>query len=330
MPHFPPPPKLPPKVGPFRRVPPAVFPAVLGLLGLVMAWKIGVQRFGLPSALVDLAEGMVVLLFLFFVVAYGAKAFLRPGAVIEDLNTLPGRTGLAAMALGMMVTATLFASRSFHVAWVFLALGVALLGAIALFVAYHRLRGSDQAGPPTPAMHLVFVGFVVAPGAALPLGVPLLWVEVLCIYTFVAALIIVGLTVKPLVTGEGTPPLRPLQGIQLAPAAFLTTASVMTGHSVLAGIAMIWAIAVAALLLVRVRWMIAGGFSGFWSAFTFPATAFAGALMLYSQMSGIAALGIAGGIVLVAVTLYVPVIAYKILKLWAKGTLAAKTNASIA
>ena len=83
-------------------------------------------------------------------------------------------------------------------------------------------------------------------------------------------------------------------------------------------------------LLVRARWMIAGGFSGFWSAFTFPATAFAGALMLYSQMSGIAALGIAGGIVLVAVTLYVPVIAYKILKLWAKGTLAVKTNASIA
>lgn len=295
-----------------------------------MAWKVALTIFPFPAAPVEMVEGMVVLLFLFFVAAYGVKTAMRPGAVIEDLNTLPGRAGLAAMALGMMVVATLFASRSFGVAWVFLGLGFGLLSAIALYVAFHRLRGTDQAGPPTPAMHLVFVGFVLVPGSALPLGVPVLWIELLCVYAFVAALIIVGLTIKPLVTGEGTPPLRPLQGIQLAPAAFLTSASVMTGHAVLAGIAMVWAMAVAVLLLLRARWMTVGGFSGFWSAFTFPATAFAGALMLYSRMSGIDALGMLGGGVLVVVTLYIPVIAYKILKLWAKGTLAAKTNASIA
>ena len=38
----------------------------------------------------------------------------------------------------------------------------------------------------------------------------------------------------------------------------------------------------------------------------------------------------AGGIVLVAATLYVPVIVYRVLKLWAGGGLAAKTNASTA
>lgn len=104
----------------------------------------------------------------------------------------------------------------------------------------------------------------------------------------------------------------------------------MTGHSTLATIALIWAIVVAGVLLFRLRWLTEGGFSGFWSAFTFPATALAGALLLFSQMSGSEAARVAGGLVLIATTLYIPVIAYRVLKLWASGTLASKTNASIA
>ena len=330
MSHFPPPPQLPPKVGPFRRVPPAVFPAVLGLLGLVMAWRHGVRVFELPSAPVDMVEGMVTLLFLFFVAAYGAKFVLRPGAALEDLNTLPGRTGLAAMALGFFVLATLSVARSGGASTAFLLVGAMLLLVIAGYVAFHRVNGTDQAGPPTPAMHLVFVGFVLIPAPALALGVPVTLVEILSIYCLVAALVIVGLTMKPLFTGAGTPPLRPLQGIQLAPAAFLTTACVLTGHGALATVAMVWACLVACLLLWRLRWMVEGGFSGFWSAFTFPVTAFAGALLLYGEMTGVLALRIVGGVVLVAATLYIPMIVFRVLKLWATGALAAKTNASIA
>ena len=331
MTHFPPPPPLPPKVGPFRRVPPAVFPAILGLLGLIMAWKIAEQFLPfIVGPFVDIAEGMMTLLFLFFVASYAVKFVIRPGSSIEDVNTLPGRTGLAAMALGFFVLANLFAPRSFRFAAVFLGLGACLLLAIALYVAFHRLRGTDQAGPPTPSMHLVFVGFIVIPGSALPLGVPVTLVEMLSLYCLVAALVVVAVTIKPLITGAGTPPLRPLQGIQLAPPAFLTSACVMTGHSTLATVALVWASAVALLLLLRMRWLTEGGFSGFWSAFTFPVTAFAGALLLYGQMSGLDILRILGGMVLLAATFYIPVIAYRILKLWAKGVLAVKTNASIA
>ncbi len=338
MPYFPPPPTLPPKVGPFRRVPPAVFPAVLGLLGLVMAWKTGVRIFPVPSAPVEIAEGMVFLLFLFFVVAYGVKLVLRPGAVVEDLNTLPGRTGLAAMALGFLVLATLFSPRnrfdgpmgSAAVSATCLSIGAGLLLAIALYVGFHRLRGTDQAGPPTPAMHLVFAGFVLIPGSALPLGVSLTWIEALSLYCLIAAVCVSVLTIKSLVTLEGAPPLRPLQAIQLAPPAFLATTFVMTGHSIFAALSLVWATSVALLLLFRLRWLTEGGFSGFWSAFTFPATAFAGALLHQGQLSGNEAAPVAGGLVLIATTLYVPVIAYRILKLWAAGTLAVKTNASIA
>ncbi len=330
MTHFPPPPKLPPKVGPLRRFPPAVFPAVLGLLGVVLAWKRGVLVFGLPSAPVEVVEGMVTLLFLFFVAAYAGKAVLRFGAVVEDLNTLPGRTGLAAMAVGFLVLAQYFARRVEAVSATCLVIGCALLVVFVAYVAFHRLRGTDQAGPPTPAMHLIFVGFVVAPGSALPLGVSFGVIEALAVYCVVAVIVTMVLTARPLLTGEGAPPLRPLQVIHLAPPAFLTTIAVMTGHPVLAAVFISWASLVFVLLLVRLAWMIEGGFSGFWSAFTFPVTAYAGALLMFSGMSGASGARMLGGIVLVAVTLYVPVIAIRVLKLWANGALAAKTNASIA
>ena len=92
--------------------------------------------------------------------------------------------------------------------------------------------------------------------------------------------------------------------------------------------ATLWATVIAILLLIRARWLTEGGFSGFWSAFTFPVTAYAGALILSHQTYGWPGVKLIGALLLVAATLYIPVIAVKILKLWANGTLAAKTNAS--
>ena len=59
-------------------------------------------------------------------------------------------------------------------------------------------------------------------------------------------------------------------------------------------------------------------------------TAYAGALLMAAGMYRVSSARMAGGIVLVAATLYVPVIVYRVLKLWAGGGLAAKTNASTA
>ena len=330
MSHFPPPPPLPKKVGAFRRVPPAIFPAILGLLGLVAAWDFAAGLAPVVLPLVQIASGMVTALFLFCLVSYAVKVAVRPGAMVEDLRTLPGRTGLAALALCLMVLARLFVGRNEALALLCLAAGLALLFGIAGFVAVHRVRGTDSAGAVTPAMHLVFVGFILAPGAALPLGVVPGLVLGLVAYCALAALIILALTVWPLLTGEGTPPLRPLQGIQLAPPAFIASALMLLGQDALAWVALLWASAVAGVLLLRVRWLTEGGFSGFWSAFTFPATAYVSALLLAYQTYGWDWARILGGLLLVGVTLYIPVIAFRVLKLWAKGVLAAKTNASIA
>ena len=330
MPHFPPPPELPRKAGLFRRVPPAIFPAVLGLLGLVASWRHAVAAFGLPSAAVEMASGMVTLVFLFCLVAYGAKVTLRPGAAAEDLRTLPGRTGIAALFIGMMVTAGLLADLSATVARVMLAAGFAGLAAVALAVLPGRLRGEDPAGPATPALHLVFVGFILAPGPAVSLAMGVGALPWLIWYCTLAAAFITFLTIPPLLTGAGAPPLRPLQVIHLAPPGFIAAGATATGQPLLAWAALAWASAVAVLLVVRIRWLTAGDFSGFWSAFTFPVTAFASALLLAYVETGFVPFRAAGGVLLVALTLYVPVIAAKILKLWAGGTLAAKTNASTA
>lgn len=330
MSHFPPPLKSPPKVGLLRRVPPAMFMPIFGLLGLVFAWTHGARIFVLPIGLIEVAMGMVTMLFLFSLLAYLGKFILRARAGLEDAMTLPGRSGLAAMGLSWIVLASLLADRSPGLAAFCLILATVFMLVIALFVTLQLLRNRDQAGPITPAMHLVFVGFILIPGAAQPLGAPVWMLELVCIYCTIAALVITGLTIRPLLIREGTPPLRPLQGIQLAPPALLSTSCLLTGHPTLATLAMIWGAGIAALLIVRLPWLIEGGFSGFWSAFTFPVAAFAAALLIYAEAFDLGFLRVIGGLVLIIATLYIPVIAFKILKLWATGVLAAKTNASTA
>ena len=330
MSHFPPPPQLPQKVGLFRRVPPAIFPAVLGLLGLVATWRRAVDVFGFPAAPVDLAAGMVSLLFAYCLVAYGAKFFFRPGVMLDDLKTLPGRTGLAALFIGLMVEAAILAPMARGLALACLVVGFLGLLGIALRVLVQRLSGTDTSGPVSPAMHLVFVGFILVPGAALALDVVTGTLPWLIGYCAAAAVVVTAVSIRPLLTGEGQPPLRPLQVIQLAPAGFVAGAAMLTGQTLLGAISLIWAAVLAAIFLVRIRWLTEGEFSGFWSAFTFPVTAFAGALLIGSQYFDMEVLRYLGAIVLVAATLYIPAIAYRVLKLWAKGMLAAKTNAAIA
>lgn len=330
MPHFPPPPQLPPKAGLFRRTPPAVFPAVLGLLGLGLAWQRAVAVFGFPAAPVDLYQGMVTLLFLFCLAAYGVKVASRPGVVAEDMSNLPGRTGLAALAIALMALAATLVPVAPTAAMFCLGLGVAGLLAIALSVVPALIKGTDTSGPLTPAAHLVFVGFIVAPLAAVPLEIPVPFILAVIWYCIPAAALVMVLTMGPLLRADGAPPLRPLHAIHLAPPSFVATGALLTGQQGLAVVALGWSFLIFALLALRARWISEGGFSGFWSAFTFPLAAFAGALMQVGNAMGWSVVASAGAVVLVAATLAIPVIAVRILKLWATGMLAAKTNSASA
>lgn len=121
-----PPPEFPPRRPKlFARTPPAVFPSILGLLGLVSAVRLGLGRMGWDMGPGDLAAGLVVALWAFAAVAYGVKVARRPGVVMEDLRVLPGRSGLATLTMGGMVTAGLVASYSAPVGSVLLVLALA-------------------------------------------------------------------------------------------------------------------------------------------------------------------------------------------------------------
>jgi len=60
-----------------------------------------------------------------------------------------------------------------------------------------------------------------------------------------------------------------------------------------------------------------------WGTFTFPPVAYAGAGLILGG-----AWAVTGGIALMAALGVVPTIAYRVLKLWPAGTLAARTNAA--
>lgn len=323
------PPRFEPRPRLFHRTPPAIFPPILGLFGLGIAWRRGGDAFGIPPAPVEGFLGAVSLLFIFALVAYGAKVTFRPGVVSEDFRVLPGRAGLATLTMNLMLFAAVLVPYAPRVAEWLLAGGLVLHGLVALSALRIFLAGPEEARQVTPVMHLTFVGFIVAPIAAMPLGMEALTNSILW-YCLAAALVLWAAGLKPLVTGLAPPPLRPLQAIHLAPAALVGTGAHLAGNPALGNGLALWAALLFVVLVARIRWLTAAGFSGFWSAFTFPLAAFAGVLFLSSESLPSEALRTVAGLVLVAATLIIPPIAYKVMQLWAKGALAQKTNAATA
>ena len=317
------------RAGLFRRTPPAIFPPILGLFGLGVAWRRGQGAFGVPDAPVEAFLGAVTLLFLFALFAYGVKVILRPRVVTEDFQTLPGRAGLAALTMSLMMLAAVALPYSGQLAAWLVAGGVVLHAFIASAALRLFLTGPVEARQFTPAMHLTFVGLINAPLAAVPLGMTAVATAILW-YALAAAVAVWALTLAPLLTGTVPPPLRPLQAIHLAAASLLGSAAHLLGLAPLGNGLALFSAALFLLLVVRIRWLTEAGFSGFWSAFTFPIAAFAGVLLLTAENLASEAVRTVGGLVLIAATLIIPPIAFKVMQLWAKGVLAQKTNAATA
>ncbi len=320
-----PPPLKMPKPGFGRRTPPAIFPPIMGLFGLGMGWRAAAPAFGISPGVGDAILGAVALLFAFALIAWLAKPLRRPGVVLEELRVLPGRAGLAAASLCMMLLAASLAPFTPALARALAVLAFSVhIGLVVVLI--HVLR----AGPPegrvvTPVFHLTFVGFILGGVAANALGEP----EIARIFLWsmlIPAGVIWGISARQIISRPPPAPLRPLLAIHLAPASLFAVVAHGAGMVAASYAFAALAAAILAALLVSVRWLTSAGFSPLWGAFTFPMAAFATALILISDGSG--AMGWIGGFVLAFATLFIPYIAYRILKLWAGGTLAAKTNAA--
>jgi tellurite resistance protein len=318
-----PPPEFPPRrPAAFARTPPAIFPPILGLLGLAITVRLALLHLGLPFAPGDLLAGVALALWAFAAFAYGAKIVRRPAVVTEDLRVLPGRSGLAATTMGGMAGATLLAAYA-PVAAKGLLLA-ALVGHAWLAVLLVRLLLSlpPEQRKVNPTMHLSFVGFIVGAPAAVALGWDgLAWI--LLALTLPVALVIWALSAAEFLRQVPPPPLRPLLAIHVAPAALMATVAGLLGLVAISTAFMAVGVLLAAALLLSLGWLTEAGVTPMWGAFTFPLTALAMALILGGDLwlwPGMAALLLS--------LVVVPAVLWWVLKRWPGGKLAAVTNAA--
>ena len=317
------------KPGLFQRMPPAAFPPIFGLFGLGLAWRRAVDLFAVTTAPGDFILGMTSLLYIFALAAYATKFIKRPGVLVDDLHTLPGRAGLSGMTLGGMLFAASLIPYSPALANSVLVLAVAVHAVLVLLVLRALLMGPPEIRTVTPVWHLLFVGFIIAPVAGVPLG----WIatsQAILFGSMAFAVTIWAMSGARMLRRETPAPLRPTLAIHLSPAALLGTVSYLLGYPSLGYAFGIWSIIILAILVVRVRWLTKAGFSGFWGAFTFPLAAFSTLMQIMGAMGEGEAYRTLGGVSLVAATLLIPWITYRVMKLWAKGDLAVKTNAATA
>lgn len=316
--------------GLWRRVPPAIFPPILGAAELALAWLGGVRAFALPPALAELMAGMVVAVAAFALLAYGVKLARRPAVLADELSILPGRAGVGAAVLTVYLMAALVGALASPAAGRALLVAGLLLHAVLLVVLVGVLRrGSPEQRRVTPAWHLNFTGPIVAARAELVLGWPglagwLVWP------TAIAALAIYAVSLRQALSGRVPAPLRPLLAIHLAPLALFGTVALGLGWTA-AGTALAWlALAVLLALAASARWLLADGFSPFWGALTFPAAATAGLWVTLWSAVPSETHRIVAGVLLAAATLVVIPILFLVLRAWAQGRLAVKSNAAIA
>lgn len=316
-----PPPEFPPRKGAaFGRTPPAIFPVILGLLGLGLALRRGLVLLDLPLGAADALLGALAALWGLGVAAYLAKVLRRPAVVAADMGSLPGRAGLATASMGGMLLSAILAPFAPAFAVYLLWLSLAVHAALAVLLARLLLTGPPQGRSPNPTLHLGFVGFIVGGVGAAELGLPQVATALLYMTMPVAlAIWLAGLV--DLLRARPPAPLRPLLAIHLAPASLLASVAALTGHDGLAQLFAGLALLVLAALVAAIRWLLEAGFTPMWGAITFPLAASASAFVLV----GWTGLGLG---VLGAALAVVPWVAWRVLSLWPGNRLAAKTNAA--
>ena len=328
--HFPPPPPLVAKPqGLWRRTPPAVFLPILGLFGLGLSWRALAAQPGMGgfAPLGEAVLGATLLVFAFALIAWLSKPLRRPGVVMQELGVLPGRAGLAAMALGIMLAGATLRPFAPGLAVILVVTGILALALLGVLIGVLLLRGPAERRVVAPDFHLIYGGYILAPPTLVPLGYTQVSTVILWGSVGVAVLIWAA-SLHQMIARVPPAPLRPLLSLHLMPASLLAIVAAGLGMADLALGFAVMALVLLVGLLGAARWLLAAGFSPLWGALTYPLAASAAGLE-----AGLAA-GLAGpgqwigAIVLIAATGAVPWITYPIMKDWAKGKLAKKTNAA--
>jgi len=289
---------------------------------LALAMRVALPMLGLPDAAGQLLVGLVVPLWVFAALAYGAKVARRPAVVVEDLRVLPGRVGLAAMAMGGMTVAALIASLAPRLALALMVLALAVHAVVAVTLIRLLVSLPPPGRDVNPTWHLSFVGFIVAAPAAVELGLPGL-AEALLWLTLPVAGLIWGLSVLQFIRSVPPAPLRPLLVIHLAPASLFAIVATLLGDGEMALGFLALGIVYAASLAAAGRWLTVAGITPLWGSFTFPLATLILAMLLQGGgwlIPGTALLLVAVGVI--------PAIVWWVLKRWPGGRLGQLTSAA--
>ena len=324
----------PPRQAPaglWRRTPPMIFAPLLALLALALAWRVGIDRFSLPQGLSGFLDGVAAALFVFAALAYLVKLLRRPSVLAEEQTTLPGRVGTDAGAAGLCLLGGVLSP---HMPLA--GQGALILGLVALLVlilldlrALSRARMAGGAGAAEvagPERQLRWAGLLAAAAVAPMMGWPglgqmLIWPGAL------GALVVAVLSLRQLRRRRIPPVLLPLMALHLAAVAAYGAAAVNLGAALQQPA---FGLTLAGLLLVP--WFaIRAGTGLFLAALTVPVSLAAWFLSILAAANpGLWGLGILAGLVLVAATLICVPATFIVMRDWARGRLAVRSNAAIA
>ncbi len=312
----------------WRQTPPAAFPVSLGFMGLGLAWRNASGILPIPHEIGDLLLGLSTAFLIYFLFIYAAKIIARPRVLWEDMKTPPGRAGVSAlpMAVMLLVAALLPFNVEIPEVWwtgVILQAGTVILSILTLWKGAPELRAFS------PFQYLSFVGPVVAPLAGVPLGfvTASTWLTMFALISWF--IITLGYGRKLLIVRPPVP-LRPSLAIALAAVSLLGIAFSLLGNSTLFLFFYVLAWIIGLALVAFGRWIMKDGWTPVWGALTFPAATFTN-LQIVAVKHDFGALALAGVWIGLAIgTPLILYIVYKALMAFIQGDLAKKSGAALA
>jgi len=313
----------------WRQTPPAVFPVCLGFMSLALGWR------GLVDIFPWVSEDLGLLLlaastgyFIWFLGFYLRKIIGRPAVLLEDMHTPPARAGIASMAMAMMLVAAALLPFGISVPLVWWT-GVMMQIIASAVVLFAIWNDPPEARHFSPFQYLTFVGPVVGPIAGVPLGY--VWQSQVLIWAALVAFVIVTIGIAVTLKKDPIPkPLRPSVMIFLAPVCLFALGFGALGN-LTAFTIFFWASDIVFIAMIfLVPWMVRGGYTPVWAAFTFPTAAWFSVQVMAVQFGfgRVAEIGAYVGLAIATpVVLY---LVYRTVMEWVTGNLAKKSHAAIA
>ncbi|MQT15108.1 dicarboxylate transporter/tellurite-resistance protein TehA [Rhizobiales bacterium Sp-1] len=312
-------------------IPASFFGMVLGLSGLGVAWRAAHRVWGLPAAIGETLMALAALVWLAVSVLYVLKWVFRREAARQELDhpvqcCFVGLMGVATMLVGGAAQQPYSAA----VALVLFALGAAFTLGFALWRTGGLWRGGRDHAHSTPVLYLPAVaGSYVVAAVAGGLGFTD-WGQIAFGAGLFSWLAIESVLLHRLITLDSLPaPMRPLLGIQLAPAPVGAVAylSVTNGPPDVFAHAMIGYGLLQALIVIRLLpWLRQAPFAPSYWAYTFGVAALSVAPLRLLERGDGGAIGILAPILFVGANLVVGLVAIGTLRLAVAGRLLPKAE----